>query len=72
MMGTIRAQLHLRQILQSPGLAAKVLPPAGNEVLINFVNQKFDESGQLTDAATIQLLDQVIERFVQWIAQSGR
>ncbi|UPT58705.1 NADPH-dependent FMN reductase [Geobacillus thermoleovorans] len=67
MMGTIRAQLHLRQILQSPGLSANVLPPAGNEVLINFASQKFDESGQLIDTATIDLLDQVIEQFVQWI-----
>ncbi|OXB86659.1 NADPH-dependent FMN reductase [Geobacillus thermocatenulatus] len=69
MMGTIRAQLHLRQILQSPGLAAKVLPPAGNEVLVNVASQKFDEAGNLVDAATVEFLDQVIGRFIEWVGR---
>lgn len=67
LMGTIRAQLQLRQMLQSPGLAARVLPPAGNEVLINFAERKFDESGQLIDEPTVQFVDQVWERFINWI-----
>lgn len=67
MMGTIRAQLHLRQILASPGLQAKVLPPAGNEILVGNASQKFNEQGQLTDEATLQFLDDVISRFVAHI-----
>lgn len=64
MMGTIRAQLHLRQILASPGLQAKVLPPAGNELLIGNASQKFDDNGQLTDESTLQFIDDVINRFI--------
>lgn len=67
LMGTIRAQLQLRQVLQSPGLAARVLPAAGNEVLINFAAQKFDQSGNLTDVPTVEFLDQVVSRFIAWI-----
>lgn len=64
MVGTLRAQLHLRQMLASPGLAAKVLPANGNEILINFAEQKFSD-GQLRDEPTLQFLDQVMKRFVE-------
>jgi chromate reductase, NAD(P)H dehydrogenase (quinone) len=67
MMGTVRAQLQLRQVLQSPGLDARVLPAAGNEIVINFASQKFDASGQLIDVPTIEFLDQVVARFIEWI-----
>jgi chromate reductase len=67
MMGTIRAQLQLRQMLASPGIAARVLPPAGNEVVINFASQKFDASGRLADAATLAFLDEVVKKFIDWI-----
>jgi chromate reductase len=67
MLGTIRAQLQLRQMLASPGIAARVLPPAGNEVVINFASQKFDASGRLADAATLTFLDEVVNKFIDWI-----
>ncbi|WP_256237141.1 NADPH-dependent FMN reductase [Bacillus sp. EB600] len=38
MLGTVRAQMHLRELLASPRIQAKILPPGGNEVLINFAN----------------------------------
>lgn len=64
--GTLRAQLHLRQILASPGLSTRVLPPAGNEVLVNHASTKF-ENGKLTDEATISFVDGVIDRFISWV-----
>lgn len=64
--GTLRAQLHLRQILASPGLAARVLPPAGNEVLVNHASTKF-ENGKLVDESTLSFIDEVIERFIVWV-----
>ena len=66
-LGTVRAQLHLRQILSAPGVSARVLPPGGQEILVNFADQKFDESGRLMDGATLQFLDKVMEKFIDWI-----
>jgi NAD(P)H-dependent FMN reductase len=66
MMGTIRAQLHIRQILASPGIQAKLLPPAGNEIIINFAAEKF-EAGRLVDEPTLQFVDEVITRFIDFV-----
>ncbi|WP_077615948.1 NADPH-dependent FMN reductase [Caenibacillus caldisaponilyticus] len=66
-LGTVRAQLHLRQILSAPGLSARVLPPAGNEVLVNFASEKFDADGRLIDENTLNFLDGVIDKFIDWI-----
>ncbi|MCL6516070.1 NADPH-dependent FMN reductase [Alicyclobacillus sp.] len=68
MMGTIRAQLHLREILASPGVGARPLPPGGNEILVTFAQDKFSDAG-LTDEATIQFIDQVVDRFLAFAAQ---
>ncbi|MDQ0338363.1 NAD(P)H-dependent FMN reductase [Caldalkalibacillus uzonensis] len=65
MLGTVRAQIHLRQILASPGLSAKVLP--GNEVLINFVHEKLDDHGRLVHQQTISFLDDVVNRFIDFV-----
>lgn len=68
MLGTIRAQLHLREILVSPGIQAKILPPGGNEVLINFANTKIDEqTGQLVDEETLSFLDSKVEAFIDFV-----
>ncbi|WP_462413343.1 NADPH-dependent FMN reductase [Neobacillus sp. Marseille-QA0830] len=67
-MGTIRAQLQLRPILTA--LQVKLLPPAGNEILISQAQTKFDaETGQLTDEATLTFLDTVIDRFVELVKE---
>ncbi|MGI8316398.1 NADPH-dependent FMN reductase [Halobacillus mangrovi] len=63
-LGTVRAQMHLRQILNAPGMGASVLP--GNEILIGNVHHKVDESGQLTDQGTIQFIDGVVDHFIQF------
>lgn len=72
MLGTVRAQLHLREILSSPGLQAKVLPPGGNEVLVNMAGQKFDaEHGRLVDEETLVFLDSVVDKFVRMIQDAA-
>src|SRR5690606_1025839 len=68
MVGTIRAQFHLRDILASPGMNAKLLPPAGNEILISNAAQKFDpQTGKLSDQPTLEFIDGVVDRFIKWI-----
>lgn len=64
-LGTVRCQIHLRQILASPGLAAKVLP--GNEVLIGKVHEKLDTNGNLTDEPTKDFLNTVVENFTKFV-----
>ncbi len=64
LLGTVRCQIHLRQILASPGLAAKVLP--GNEVFIGNVQTKLDENGNVTDSSTIDFLDMVVNNYIQF------
>lgn len=61
-LGSVRAQLHLREILSNPALAPKVMP--GNEVYIGSIHEKINEAGELTDEATIAFLDTVVENFV--------
>ncbi|MCL6452062.1 MAG: NAD(P)H-dependent oxidoreductase [Alicyclobacillus sp.] len=65
--GTLRAQIHLRQVLSSPGLACRMLPPGGNEVLVTFAEDKFDGAGRLVDAPTLAFLDGVVEKFVAFV-----
>ena len=49
--GSSRAQLHLRQILDAPGVNATVMP--GNEFLLGRAHQAFDEQGNLKDQRTV-------------------
>ncbi|SDI35734.1 NAD(P)H-dependent FMN reductase [Alteribacillus persepolensis] len=67
-LGTVKAQAHLRDILFAPGLSSPVLP--GNEVLIGAVHEKMDENGDLTDEATIDFLDGVVDNVVQWLEKN--
>ena len=70
-MGTVRAQLHLRQVLMSMGINANILPPAGNEIFIGSAGQKFQD-GELTDEATLQFLDQVVDNFVAFVKEETK
>ena len=63
-LGTVKAQLHLRDILFSPGVSSPLLP--GNEVYVGAVHEKFDQDGNLTDQATVQFLDKVVDNFINW------
>lgn len=66
-LGTVKAQLHLRDILFSPGISSPVL--GGNEVYVGAVHTKFDGKGNLTDEGTVTFLDQVIENFLNWMGK---
>ncbi|MFX3618671.1 MAG: NAD(P)H-dependent oxidoreductase [Sporolactobacillus sp.] len=62
--GSSRAQLNLRQILDSPGVNARVLP--GNEFLLGNVQQAFDKRGQLKDKQTIKFLEDCFADFLDY------
>lgn len=63
--GSSRAQLHLRQILDAPGVNAIVMP--GNEFLLGEVKEAFDEDGKIKDQGTIGFLGSCLEKFMQFI-----
>jgi chromate reductase, NAD(P)H dehydrogenase (quinone) len=61
--GTARAQLHLRQILDH--VHARVLPPP--ELLLARAHLKFDAQRRLTDEDARIVLATLLERFARWI-----
>ena len=61
--GTARAQLHLRQILEHAD--ARVLPPP--ELLVARAHERFDAELRLTHDGTRQVLAALLQRFVRWI-----
>jgi len=63
-LGTVRAQQHLRDILFSPGMGSPLLP--GNEVYVGAVHEKIDETGNLTHEPTIKFIDMVVDNFINW------
>lgn len=63
--GTSRAQLHLRQILESPGVGAFTFP--GNEFLLGNATTAFDENGDLKTQGTVDFLRSVLEKFVRYV-----
>lgn len=65
MLGTVRGQTHLREVLNSVGVAAINLP--GNEVFITNVEEKLDKDGKFTDEATLKFIDGTIDNFIKWI-----
>ena len=60
-LGSSRAQLQLRQILDAPELKASVMP--GSEFLLSRSLQAFDKDGNLIDLETIQKLDALFDDF---------
>ena len=60
-LGSSRAQLQLRQILDSPELKASVMP--SSEFLLSHSLQAFDKNGDLIDLETIQKLDALVDDF---------
>ncbi|WP_071131181.1 NAD(P)H-dependent oxidoreductase [Enterococcus timonensis] len=63
--GSSRAQLHLRQILDAPGVNAMVMP--GNEFLLGNVKDAFDQNGDLISEGTIKFLTLCIDKFIQFV-----
>jgi chromate reductase len=65
--GTARAQLHLRHILNH--VHARTLPPP--ELLVAQAHHRFDADLRLTHEPTQAVLRQLLERFVRWIERES-
>lgn len=63
--GTSRAQLHLRQILEAPGVGAYTFP--GNEFLLGKVKDAFNAKEQIKDPATIEFLRELLNKFTRFV-----
>lgn len=63
--GSSRAQLHLRQILDAPGVNAMVLP--GNEFLLGNCKDAFDQVGQLKAEGTVAFLETCLRNFLAYV-----
>lgn len=68
-LGSSRAQLQLRQILNAPELKANVLP---DEFLLSHSLQAFDAEGNLFELETIQKLDAIFDDFRLFVKITGK
>lgn len=64
MLGTVRAQMHLREILFA--LDMKVIRP---EVYVGQAQHKFDEAGNLIDEPTHEFVQKLVNNLVQALEQ---
>ncbi len=60
--GTMRAQLHLRQLAVPLGM----LPVPEPEVYITFAADKFNQLGELTDHTSRELVAEMMENLADW------
>lgn len=61
-LGSSRAQAHLRQILDSPELAARIMP--SSEFLLGKSQGAFDSSGNLIYSDKLSELDEIFREFL--------
>lgn len=64
-LGSSRAQSHLRQILDSPELKARIMP--SSEFLLGHSLQAFDEQGNLIDEEQTQKLQGLFKDFLLFV-----
>jgi chromate reductase len=69
-LGTVKAQLHLHEILFAMRLSSSLLP--GNEVYVGAVHEKFNEAGELTHEPTVQFSNTVVDNFINWMNHQNR
>ena len=62
LLGTARAQYHLRQML----IFLNALPINKPEVMIGQASQKFDEAGRLTDEPTREFIGKLLVSLAAW------
>ncbi len=60
--GTLRGQLHLTQILNSPGVGAKLF---GRQVQVDLVDQKFTPEGDCTDERMERSITRAMDAFLE-------
>lgn len=60
--GTMRAQLHLRQIAVEIGM----LPVPEPEIYVTFAPDKFNQLGELTDQTSRELVKEMMENLADW------
>ena len=63
--GSSRAQAHIRQILDSPEVKARVMP--SSEFLLGRSLQAFDEAGDISNPETVAKLDSLFADFLLFI-----
>lgn len=66
-LGSVKAQIHLRQILEMLNVNAFVLPSSASDVFVGAVHTKFDENGKLIDEPTVAFIDTVVGHFKKFI-----
>ncbi|HEX6732423.1 MAG TPA: NAD(P)H-dependent oxidoreductase [Pyrinomonadaceae bacterium] len=62
MLGTARAQYHLRQMF----VFLNMYPVNQPEVMISSASKRFDEHGNLTDETSKKLIRQLLEELIKW------
>lgn len=68
-LGSSRAQLQLRQILNAPEIKASVLP---DEFLLSHALQAFNDQGELVDLDTISKLEAIFDDFRLFVKITGK
>jgi chromate reductase len=63
MLGTARAQYHLRQTM----VFFNAFPLNRPEIMVPFVEKKFDETGKLIDEMTREKVKELLVELVKWI-----
>lgn len=69
-LGSSRAQIQLRQILNSPDIRANAMP--GSEFLLSHSLQAFDANGDLSNYETVEKLEAIFEDFRLYIKIAGK
>src|SRR5699024_8359901 len=69
-LGSSRAQVHLRQILDAPELKARIMP--SSEFLLGHSLQAFDEEGNLVDQEKLEKLEKLFEDFMIFVEITGQ
>lgn len=69
-LGTVRAQMQLRQVLESPQINAKVT--RGVECLVTNAADRFDEKGNLNFQKSIDIMEQQFNEFKQLIKERNQ
>ena len=67
MIGTARAQYHLRQMM----VFLNMFPVNQPEVMIGNASERFDASGNLTDDTTKDFIRQLLQNLVEWTRRIG-